>query len=219
VHKAPVWDEHTRVFWFATGVNVYDLPDGYTWQREFKTVMEKARPADDRLRRALQPQYSSDPEPPPSPLPPRGRHLTNHPSDPERYERRAAHTKALRQMPNRAGFALRVHDHRVALFRFRNHVFAVDAECPHQGGNLVDGEIGDIEDMVEGHRCYVTCPVHKFQFDLSTGTLLQGKCGDLPTYAVRLVEAQDDPASAFVEVGFASLATDYFADFEADDDF
>jgi nitrite reductase/ring-hydroxylating ferredoxin subunit len=219
VQTPPVWDEDARMFWFATGVNAYDIPDGYAWQREFKALVEQSKPADARPRRTLQPQYASDPDPPPSPMPPRGRCLTNQTSDPERHDKKVAHTKALRKMPNRAGFAVRVHDHRVALFRFRNRVFAVDAECPHQGGSLIDGEIGDIEDMVEGHRCYVTCPVHKFRFDLSTGTVLHGKCGGLPTYQVRLLEAQDEPNSAMVEVGFASLATDYFADFEVDDEF
>ncbi|CAE8651714.1 unnamed protein product [Polarella glacialis] len=112
-----------------------------------------------------------------------------------------------------------VHGRKIALFRFQLRVFAVGAECPHQGGRLAEGEVGDIEDMVEGRTCYVTCPVHKFQFDLSTGAVLQGKCGPLPTYPVRVSKVDDNQHSAMIEVGFESLGDDFFGDFGVDDDF
>jgi len=86
----------------------------------------------------------------------------------------------------------------------------VGAECPHQGGSLADGEIGDIEDMVDGHRCYITCPVHKFQFDLATGAVLDGRCAALPTYPTRIVDVDHGRKRAIIEVGFESLAEDFF---------
>jgi hypothetical protein len=43
-------------------------------------------------------------------------------------------------------------------------VFAMDAKCPHAGGQLA---LGDIEDM-DGHVC-VSCPVHGFMFPLTGG--------------------------------------------------
>merc|ERR1711964_709493 len=109
-------------------------------------------------------------------------------------------------MPVKPGVPLLVQGRKVAFFRFDGRVFAAAAECPHQGGPLAEGEIGDIEDMVEGRRCYVACPVHKFQFDLTTGALLDGgsRCGPLPVYAARVAD------DGMVEVGFESLAADYF---------
>lgn len=216
--SSPVWDEEERLFWFPTGVNAYDLPDGTDWQRQFKEALENSKPPEER--RTLQ-RNSSAASPPPSPMPPRGRRLANNPSDPDKMARKILHSTALRQMPQKSGFALRVQDQRIALFRFENRVFAVDAECPHQGASLIEGEIGDIEDMVEGRRFHVTCPVHKFQFDLVTGTVLQGKCPKLPIYKVRMREAEgevdDERKFAMVEVGFESLSAEFFVEFDCDD--
>ena len=75
------------------------------------------------------------------------------PSDPEKMVRRAAHSMVLQNMSRRSGRSVEVHGRHIALFRFGASVFAVDALCPHQGGSLVDGEIGDIEDMGTGFVC------------------------------------------------------------------
>ena len=65
---------------------------------------------------------------------------------------------------------------RVAVFRARDgQVFATQAACPHRGGPLADGLMGE--------RCIV-CPLHAFKFDLATGAPLGHACGSLATYAV-----------------------------------
>jgi len=229
-----VWDDAASLMWFSTGVNAYDIPDGVEWQEEFRKKLgsvgsgilpelDAANPADKDLaplesvvpkRRQLQAHKSEAC----SATPVRNlfsRQLARNPSDPEKMVRRAAHSMVLQNMSRRSGRSVEVHGRHIALFRFGASVFAVDALCPHQGGSLVDGEIGDIEDMVEGNRCYVTCPVHKFQFDLRTGTVLQGKCGTLSTYAVRV--CAEGSNVAMVEVGFKSLAPVFFQEFGADD--
>eukprot|EP00927_Polykrikos_kofoidii_P048461 TRINITY_DN42733_c0_g1_i1.p1 TRINITY_DN42733_c0_g1~~TRINITY_DN42733_c0_g1_i1.p1 ORF type:complete len:719 (-),score=104.66 TRINITY_DN42733_c0_g1_i1:161-2152(-) len=215
----PRWDDEARLFWMETGVNAYDLPDGNEWNAEFQEALERSKPT--AMNRTLQVPsgVAMTPLSPLQPLRGHSRKLAQHPSDPEKFLRRAAHSTALRQMSRKSGIALKVQDHKIALFRFDNRVFAVDAECPHQGGSLVDGEIGDIEDMVEGRRCYVMCPVHKFQFDLSTGAVMQGTCPKLPTYAVRVraPEGIGKGRVAAVEIGFESLASNFFDEFEADD--
>ncbi len=48
----------------------------------------------------------------------------------------------------------------LALFNVDGGFHALDAECPHRGGPLAEGEL-------EG--CIVTCPWHAWQFDLTTG--------------------------------------------------
>lgn len=205
--REPRWEEATGRFWCATGVSAYDVPDGEDWQREFRGLAPAPAP-----RRKLRAHASDAPEP-------TRRSLIRNISDPSSREARAAHTAALQKMSRKPGVPLLVQGRRVALFRFGGRLFAVGALCPHQGGRLAEGEVGDIEDMVDGRTCYVTCPVHKFQFDLASGELLQGgPCKDsLPVYAARIGTA-DAGVSMEVEVGFVSLAEDHFV-VDGDEDF
>ena len=59
-------------------------------------------------------------------------------------------------------------------------LYAIDADCPHQGAAL---EAGDIEE-VNGAAC-VVCPRHGWCFDLKTGW-----CDDLYDYGVRAFEVR-----------------------------
>ena len=49
---------------------------------------------------------------------------------------------------------------RIAVYHTPGGYRATDAECPHRGGPLADGLMGD--------GC-VTCPLHGWRFDLGTG--------------------------------------------------
>mmetsp|Transcript_62707 Transcript_62707/g.141556 ORF Transcript_62707/g.141556 Transcript_62707/m.141556 type:complete len:248 (-) Transcript_62707:108-851(-) len=206
---APKWDEASGLFWCATNVNAYELPDGREWHRTFQELVGRNAPQK-TTRRRLQVHVSDAP----TPLLPRaetvGRRLARFPSDPDKRQLRAAHTAALMQMPYKVGVERWVQGRRVGFCRLDGHVFAFDARCPHQGGNLCEGEIGDIEDMVDGRRSYITCPVHKMQFDLATGDVLEGSCPSLQVYKVRIPEADDVQRVAMIEVGFESLTWDYF---------
>jgi nitrite reductase/ring-hydroxylating ferredoxin subunit len=130
-------------------------------------------------------------------------------TDPEKRAQRAVHTKALQSMRQKAGVTAIVLGREIAFFRFDGQIYAVSARCPHQGGNLCEGEVGDIEDL--GRQHYVTCPVHKMQFDLQDGRVLDGNCGPLQTYSVRVTAVDQDQKFAPVEVGFESLTDAYFA--------
>jgi nitrite reductase/ring-hydroxylating ferredoxin subunit len=80
-------------------------------------------------------------------------------------------------------------------------LYAIDADCPHQGAAL---EAGDIEE-VNGAAC-VVCPRHGWCFDLKTGW-----CDDLYDYGVRAfevrrridgrIEVADRPNSQPVDLG------------------
>ena len=64
----------------------------------------------------------------------------------------------------------------VAVFRCRSgEVYATDAECPHRGGPLADGLVGD-------HS--VICPLHGYVFDLRTGEAPGRDCPRLVTHRV-----------------------------------
>jgi nitrite reductase/ring-hydroxylating ferredoxin subunit len=72
---------------------------------------------------------------------------------------------------------------RIAIFHTRaGNLFAVQAACPHRGGPLADGLIG--EDTL-------ICPLHAAKFNLATGTALAGPTDScLKTYPVRLNDRQ-----------------------------
>jgi len=213
VEQPPVWDEQSRRFWCPAGVNAYDLPDGREWQRVFQGLIADCLPQ--QPRSLFQPS-AVDAVSSASHCRGGGRPLARFPSDPDKWRMRAARTTALLQMPQRAGIEVMVQGRVLALFRFGGRIFAVEARCPHQGARLCEGEVGDIEDMVDGHRCYVVrCPVHKMLFDLETGEVLEGDCRVLlRTYAVRIGEADNVRRVAMIEVGFESLAPEYFEDGE-----
>lgn len=63
----------------------------------------------------------------------------------------------------------------VAVFRQRDgQLFATQNACPHRGGSLAEGILGDGK---------VICPLHARQFDLKTGA--SGDC-TVRTYPVRV---------------------------------
>jgi nitrite reductase (NADH) small subunit len=66
----------------------------------------------------------------------------------------------------------------IVVFRSRNgEVYAANATCPHRGGPLADGLLGD-------HS--VICPLHGFMFDLRTGEAPGRECDRLVTYRVEI---------------------------------
>jgi NAD(P)H-dependent nitrite reductase small subunit len=74
----------------------------------------------------------------------------------------------------------------VALFRVRDEVFAIGNDCPHQGGSLCEGWVeGDI----------VTCPLHGWEFDLSSGT-----CMTIPGEKVGHYAVSVEDGAVYVEV-------------------
>ena len=65
----------------------------------------------------------------------------------------------------------------VAIFRQRDgRLFAIDGVCPHRGGPLAEGVVGDGK---------VVCPLHALKFDLTTGRCLGGDAGAVRVHFVR----------------------------------
>lgn len=209
-NEEPVWDHATGLFWCNSGVDAYDVPEGGRWQHEFRLALEAAKP--EAASRVLGRKVSDQTRLPEMRLPD-GRRLARNPSDPDKRAARATHSEALKRVPRPAGVQIRLLGRTLALFRFEGRVFAVDAACPHQGANLCEGEVGDIEDIVEGTRFYVRCKVHKFQFDLITGAVIDGHCPPMRTYRARVREgtSPDGSRKASIEIGFESLSNEYFS--------
>lgn len=85
------------------------------------------------------------------------------------------------QIPVGEGRNFSVAAQRVAVFRTRRgDLFATQADCPHRGGPLADGLVGERT---------VICPLHDWNFDLATGETKNGACG-LAVYPVRAVDGE-----------------------------
>lgn len=70
----------------------------------------------------------------------------------------------------------------VAIFRTAdNQVFALDDRCPHKGGPLSEGIV---------HGTSVTCPLHNWVFDLTTGTAQGADDGRTNTYPVQVQDGR-----------------------------
>jgi len=63
----------------------------------------------------------------------------------------------------------------VVVFNIRGSLFAIGAQCTHQGGPLDEGELDE-------HR--VDCPWHGSVFDIETGKVLRGPA-ETPVLAYR----------------------------------
>jgi nitrite reductase/ring-hydroxylating ferredoxin subunit len=70
-----------------------------------------------------------------------------------------------------------VDDHEYMVIHARDGLHCVDHRCPHADGAVGDG-------MVLGK--YLTCPLHKWRFDLCDGSHVHKGTRNLGVYAVRV---------------------------------
>ncbi len=85
---------------------------------------------------------------------------------------------ALEDIPRQGARLIKTPGGCVAMFRTaKDEVFALDDRCPHSGGPLSQG-------IVHGNT--VTCPLHNWVINLTTGTAEGADEGSVATYAVRI---------------------------------
>ncbi len=85
---------------------------------------------------------------------------------------------ALDELPSGRGVRVDVGEHRIAVFRFGDDVYAIGDRCSHAEASLAEGELFDYD---------VECPRHGSSFDVRTGVpdaLPATK--PVPSYAVRV---------------------------------
>ena len=97
-------------------------------------------------------------------------------------------------LPSRGARVLKIGSLEIAVFRTgTGEVFALHDRCPHRGGPLSQG-------IVHGGR--VTCPLHDWVIDLTTGRATGADEGSTATYTVRVVDgriALEVPAEALAK--------------------
>jgi nitrite reductase (NADH) small subunit len=85
-------------------------------------------------------------------------------------------------LPERGARCVKMGGVAIAVFRTSGgEVFALRDQCPHRGGPLSQG-------IVHGTR--VTCPLHDWVIDLTTGQATGADEGSTATYAVRVVDGR-----------------------------
>ncbi|MFO7299753.1 MAG: bifunctional 3-phenylpropionate/cinnamic acid dioxygenase ferredoxin subunit [Actinomycetes bacterium] len=86
----------------------------------------------------------------------------------------------LASLPEAKGLRFEIGDHRVAVFRVGEEVFAIGDRCSHAEASLSEGEVW-VSD------CTVECPRHGAEFDLRTGEALSlPATRPVPTYPVTI---------------------------------
>lgn len=81
-------------------------------------------------------------------------------------------------VPFGEGRSVALVNRRVGVFNTATGFFAVDNDCPHQGGPLSDGILAD--------AC-VTCPLHGWRINLQDGTV-HGRDETVKTYPLEVHE-------------------------------
>ncbi len=85
------------------------------------------------------------------------------------------------ELPESRRLTVRVGDHKVALFKLAGEIYALDGRCPHRGGSLGEGTI-------EGGTVF--CPLHGWQFDVTTGACVDKPDRPAKCLPVRVVDGQ-----------------------------
>lgn len=75
---------------------------------------------------------------------------------------------------------VKVGDRSIALVRLQNEFYAFSSSCPHRGASLIEGSINGIGEII--------CPLHQYRFELKTGQVKSGSCGDLEVFPCELLE-------------------------------
>ncbi|KAJ8299390.1 hypothetical protein KUTeg_023450 [Tegillarca granosa] len=103
---------------------------------------------------------------------------------------------------SRTGALVNTNEKKIALFRFRNDVYAIDEKCPHAGGPL---HLDDIEELSDNTLC-VRCPWHSWKFDLQTGHLLFPKRKEILAVVYPVIVSKEGK----ILVGFDHFDPKYF---------
>ncbi|HLT96005.1 MAG TPA: non-heme iron oxygenase ferredoxin subunit [Acidimicrobiia bacterium] len=93
-----------------------------------------------------------------------------------------------RRIPRDRGLRVNIGEHRIALFRIGDDVYAIGDRCSHAEASLSEGDLFDYE---------VECPRHGSAFDVRTGEpQALPATQPVPTYDVKV---EDDVV--FLEIG------------------
>jgi len=83
------------------------------------------------------------------------------------------------EIPEASAIGVEVEGKRLALINLGGEIYALDDDCPHEGGPLSEGTISGEE---------IECPWHTSHFNIKTGRVtVDPATTDVATYRVRVV--------------------------------
>ena len=83
------------------------------------------------------------------------------------------------EVPEAGAIVVEVEGKRLALINLSGEIYAIDDDCPHEGGPLSEGTISGEE---------IECPWHRSHFNIKTGRVtMDPATEDIATYRVRLI--------------------------------
>lgn len=86
------------------------------------------------------------------------------------------------EIPSGTGKVYTVKGRQLAVFNLGGTFYAIDDECPHEGGCLSEGALTGTTLM---------CPLHAAEFNVTTGKLLCGPAAEnVPTWPTRVVDGR-----------------------------
>ena len=85
---------------------------------------------------------------------------------------------ALSLFPENVIKRINLEERSLAGVRIGEKIYVFNGSCPHRGASLVEGWINSLSEII--------CPLHEYRFDLSTGNLRVGSCGDLEVYRTQI---------------------------------
>jgi nitrite reductase/ring-hydroxylating ferredoxin subunit len=89
-------------------------------------------------------------------------------------------SQVLERIPAHAIHKVYLEERVIALVRIGEDFHAFQAECPHRGTSLIRGSLTNEREII--------CPLHEYRFDVKTGEVKVGSCGDLEIYDTELTE-------------------------------
>ena len=97
----------------------------------------------------------------------------------------------LNDVPEGGGRTVEAGGRRFAVIRLDGEIFALDGVCPHKGGPIADGR-------VSAKLFEVSCPWHRYPYDLRTGACRIDKRFRVACYPVKI---EDGEVSVTLEAG------------------
>jgi NAD(P)H-dependent nitrite reductase small subunit len=87
----------------------------------------------------------------------------------------------LKDLPRSSGKVVKASGTLIALFNINGTLYAIDNECPHQGGPLGEGDV---------KGTLVRCPWHLWQYDVTSGQCLSNPFGHVRSYPVEVADGE-----------------------------
>lgn len=115
-------------------------------------------------------------------------------------EQTTTQTTTQTQHGTELGRKVELNAQQIAVFKYRNRIYAVQDSCPHMGGPL---HLGDIEE-IDGQIC-VSCPVHRWSFDLDSGKCLVSDQVKMKCFEIKVTERERE-----IYVGFDGIQDEVF---------